>query len=64
MIPFTRLDRYVIVEEPLPSPSPSKSSDVELAIGRLIASELVEDGATLQIGYFHSYFEWFPGIPL
>lgn len=38
------------VDEDLPQRPPAKSSAIENAIGRLIADNLVENGATLQMG--------------
>jgi hypothetical protein len=44
------------VDEELPMRYPAKSSPIEIAIGRLIADNLVENGATLQMGIFSSNF--------
>ncbi len=43
------IDFWVEVEEELPEPKPEPLTDVELAVGRH-AAELIEDGATLQMG--------------
>lgn len=40
----------VEVDDDLPSRAPSTASPVENAIGRLIADNLVDNGATLQMG--------------
>ena len=42
-------DSAVVVDDPLPEISPGEPGPVETAIGRYVA-ELVEDGATLQMG--------------
>lgn len=46
---ISRLDHIVEVDRPLPELAVEKSGEVELAIGRNVAS-LVENGATLQLG--------------
>jgi 4-hydroxybutyrate CoA-transferase len=46
---ISRLDHIVEVDRPLPELAIEKSDEVELAIGRNVAS-LVENGATLQLG--------------
>ncbi|XP_046441896.1 4-hydroxybutyrate coenzyme A transferase-like [Daphnia pulex] len=49
-IHVSHLDCIVNVDEELPMRYPAKSSPIEIAIGRLIADNLVENGATLQMG--------------
>jgi acyl-CoA hydrolase len=46
----SHLDYAVNVDQPLPSHGGHAMSDVETKIGNLIAENLVEDGATLQMG--------------
>ena len=48
-IPFSKIDHYVEVDEPLYEAAVGEIGSVELEIGKNIA-ELVEDGATLQLG--------------
>jgi acyl-CoA hydrolase len=55
-IHVSHLDCIVNVDEELPMRYPAKSSPIEIAIGRLIADNLVENGATLQMGIFSSNF--------
>ena len=57
MIHMSHLDFMVDVDEDLPSRPPSVGSPVENAIGRLIADNLVENGATLQMGKFYYEFK-------
>jgi len=47
----------VETNDPLPQRPPSKPTDIEKAIGEIIAANLVEDGATIQMGEssFRSY---------
>lgn len=49
-IHLSHLDCIVEVDEDLPHRPPSKASPIESAIGRLIAENLVDNGATLQMG--------------
>lgn len=49
-IHLSHLDCVVEVDEDLPDRPPSKASPIETAIGRLIAENLVDNGATLQMG--------------
>jgi 4-hydroxybutyrate CoA-transferase len=49
LIHIDQIDAMVEVDEPIPEPAPHVLTDVERAIGRHCA-ELVDDGATLQIG--------------
>ncbi|XP_067941816.1 4-hydroxybutyrate coenzyme A transferase-like [Watersipora subatra] len=46
----SHFDALVETSDPLPQIAPSKPSDVEVTIGEIIAANLVEDGATLQMG--------------
>ena len=49
----SHLDAMVAVEEPLPELAIVPATHEEERIGRLIANNLVQDGATLQMGgYF------------
>lgn len=50
MIHMSHLDYMVEGEDDLPCKPPSTIPSVEKAIGRLIAENLVENGATLQMG--------------
>src|SRR5262249_41680857 len=49
VVPFDRITAFVATSRPLHAAPPAECSDVERRIGELIA-ELVEDGATLQMG--------------
>ncbi|MBL0217932.1 MAG: acetyl-CoA hydrolase/transferase family protein [Myxococcales bacterium] len=49
VVPLARIDAFVHTDRPLPAASLSAPSAVELRIGELV-SELVDDGATLQMG--------------
>ncbi|HQY94170.1 MAG: acetyl-CoA hydrolase/transferase C-terminal domain-containing protein [Caldilinea sp.] len=49
LIHISNIDSAVVVDDPLPEISPGEPGPVETAIGRYVA-ELVEDGATLQMG--------------
>ncbi|MFN8496654.1 MAG: acetyl-CoA hydrolase/transferase C-terminal domain-containing protein [Anaerolineae bacterium] len=49
LIHMSQIDYAVEVDDPLPELPPSEMGEVEMAIGRNVA-ELVEDGATLQMG--------------
>ncbi len=49
-IHVSHLDCVVDVDEELPHRPPAKINPIESAIGRLIAENLVENGATLQMG--------------
>lgn len=55
-IHLSHLDCVVEVDEDLTNRPPSKASPIENAIGRLIAENLVDNGATLQMGNFY-FFE-------
>jgi acyl-CoA hydrolase len=46
---ISQFDRFIEIDEPLPSVAPSPSSPEERAIGKLVAG-LIEDGSTLQAG--------------
>jgi len=48
-IPLSRITAFVHTNRALPSPPPTRATDVEARIGELVA-ELVEDGATIQVG--------------
>lgn len=50
IIHSSHFDFAVNVDEPLPEHGGKPPSDVETKIGKLIAENLVEDGATLQMG--------------
>jgi 4-hydroxybutyrate CoA-transferase len=49
LIHINSITRFIEVDEPLHEPTHGPLNDVELAIGRHVAS-LIEDGATLQMG--------------
>ncbi|MBW7883762.1 MAG: acetyl-CoA hydrolase/transferase family protein [Caldilineaceae bacterium] len=49
LIHISNIDSAVVVDDPLPEIEPGEPGESELAIGRHVA-ELVEDGATLQMG--------------
>jgi 4-hydroxybutyrate CoA-transferase len=49
MVRFDRIDAFVHTSRALPSPPVIAPTEIDLRIGELV-SELVEDGATLQIG--------------
>lgn len=49
LIPFSRMDRRVQVNAPLPEPGRHPASAEESRIGEKVAS-LIEDGSTLQVG--------------
>jgi 4-hydroxybutyrate CoA-transferase len=49
MVPLSRIDAFVHTNRPLHEHPPSEETPVEARIGELIA-ELVDDGATLQLG--------------
>lgn len=51
-IHVSHLDCIVNVDEELPQRPPAKINPIENAIGRLIADNLVDNGATLQMGIF------------
>lgn len=46
---MSQIDHFVSVNDPIPENPPAKLTDAERAIGRH-AAELIEDGATLQMG--------------
>ncbi|KAF6035391.1 hypothetical protein EB796_006303 [Bugula neritina] len=46
----SHFDAMVETNDPLPQRPPSKPTDIEKAIGEIIAANLVEDGATIQMG--------------
>ncbi len=48
-VPFDRIDAFIASDRPLYSHQPAQESEVDKRIGEIIA-ELVEDGATLQMG--------------
>ena len=50
MIHQSHLDAMVTVDDPLPELNLGKPSPEEDRIGQLIADNLVQDGATLQMG--------------
>ncbi len=49
LIHISHIDSAVVVDDPLPEFPPGESSEAEKSIGRYCA-ELIEDGATLQMG--------------
>lgn len=49
----SHFDAMVETNDPLPQAPPAKPSKVESTIGEIIAANLVEDGATLQMGNCH-----------
>ena len=50
LIHKSHVDVMVEVNNPLPEMKTEEPNDVENAIGKLVAENLVEDGATLQMG--------------
>ena len=50
LIHKSHVDFMVEVDYPLPELKTEDPSDVEKSIGKVIAENLVEDGATLQMG--------------
>lgn len=46
------------IDEPLPSHGGRGQTDQETKIGQLIAENLVDDGATLQMGNARLFFIW------
>lgn len=50
VVHMSHFDYAVNVDTPLPSHGSGKGSPEETAIGKHIAENLVEDGATLQMG--------------
>ncbi len=48
-VPFDRIDAFIASDRPLYSHQPAQESEVDKRIGEII-TELVEDGATLQMG--------------
>ena len=48
-VPFDRIDAFIASDRPLHSHQPAQESEVDKRIGEII-TELVEDGATLQMG--------------
>ncbi len=49
LVPFNRLDRFIVTNRPLHGHAAPVETEVEARIGELIA-DLVEDGSTLQMG--------------
>ena len=54
IIHVSHLDAIVHVDEKLPERLPSKATEHEKDIGRIIAESLVDNGATLQMGKLYS----------
>ena len=52
----SHFDYAVKVDTPLPTHGGRPPSDVETAIGKQIAGNLVEDGATLQMGKAYLFY--------
>ena len=52
MIHQSHIDTMVECDFPIPELKKGKPSEEEVKIGKLIAENLVEDGATLQMGLF------------
>lgn len=50
VIHMSHFDAYTEIDEPLPIHGSRKSTEIEAKIGKLIAENLVTDGATLQMG--------------
>ena len=46
----SHFDAMVETDDPLPQRPPAKPTATEVTIGEIIAANLVEDGATLQMG--------------
>ena len=53
LIHKSHIDVMVNVDYPLPELKTGEPDDVEKAIGKLIAENLVDNGATLQMGIMH-----------
>jgi acyl-CoA hydrolase len=49
LVPFSRVDRFILTDRPLHEHAVDASGEVEAHIGELVAG-LVEDGSTLQMG--------------
>lgn len=49
IVPFSRLDRFIVTDRPLHTHPPGPETETDARIGELIAN-LVEDGSTLQMG--------------
>jgi len=52
IVHLSQFDALVKADIPLPELSFSRPSKTEEVIGRLLADNLIEDGATLQLGLF------------
>ena len=52
IIHMSQLDAVVEGDCPLPEISVRQPSPAEDAVGRIVADNLIEDGATLQLGQF------------
>ena len=50
LIHESHIDVIVPIDAPLPQHEPGEPNAVEKSIGKLIAHNLIEDGATLQMG--------------
>ena len=59
IIHSSHIDFAVNVDTPLPEHGGKPPSDVESKIGQLIGENLVENGATLQMGQFIYLFIYF-----
>lgn len=59
-IHVSHFDALVEGEKELPEHKPDVLTEVELSIGKLIAENLVENGATMQMGKFIFFFFFFP----
>ena len=57
VVHVSHLDTMVHVDTELPVIRPHVLTDVEKRIGRMIAMDLVSDGATLQMGQSHFFKE-------
>jgi len=55
IIHVSQFDALVKADIPLPELSFSKPSKTEEIIGKLLADNLIEDGATLQLGLFYGH---------
>lgn len=47
---YSHIDYAVEINDPLPDHGEPKPNEAEAKIGQLIAENLIEDGATLQMG--------------
>jgi len=64
---MSQFDALVKADIPLPEMSLCQASKTDIIIGKLLADNLIEDGATLQLGLFNRYsylLLWSPTLAL